>query len=222
MNLRDSLAEIWPLYHLKISTPRLVLHLPDPEETIGLARVAARGIRVDGEPRYQAEWLYGSPTTIERGLFQALARDMANWQASDWSLGLGIFLDEQPIGVQHIFSRQFAQTRGFGSGIWLGIAYQGQGFGTECGRAVLTFGFDGLDAEEAYIGAWSDNQRSIRMMEKLGYQLNGGYRQIRDGVVVRDQRMSFTRGQWKTQQVTQSKGIHIAGLIVCREMFGVS
>jgi RimJ/RimL family protein N-acetyltransferase len=224
MDLRAALTEIWPLYGLTITTSRLELGLPVAMEVVELARVAARGIQQPGEPHFQAAWLYEEPRQVERGLLQVIARDLANWKPDDWSLGLAAFrrLDGQPIGMQHIFSPQFARTRGFGSGIWLGIDDQGQGFGTEMGRAVLKFGFEGLDAEEAYIGAWSDNHRSIRMMEKLGYRPNGGYRQIRGDECLRDQWMIFSRDQWQATQAAEFADISISGLAECRELFGLS
>jgi RimJ/RimL family protein N-acetyltransferase len=55
------------------------------------------------------------------------------------------------------------------------------------GHAVLKIGFEGSGAEENSIGAWSDNLRSIRMMEKIRYRTNGGYRQIRGDERLRDQ-----------------------------------
>jgi RimJ/RimL family protein N-acetyltransferase len=215
MSERAALTEIWPLFVLRIATPRLELRLPLGEEIVALARAAARGIQPPGEPRFQAEWLYQPSPRVERGLIQLLYGDITRWSPDDWSLGLAAFVDGQPIGLQHVFSKSFAQTRGFGSGVWIGREFQGRGYGTELGRAVLKLGFDG---QEAYIGAWSDNLASIRVMEKLGYVYNGQYLQLRDGECVRDRRMRLPRESWRSEEHAD---IVIEGLASCLELFGL-
>ena len=219
MSARAALATIWPPCGLTISTPRLELRLPVGEEIVALARVAARGIQSPREPHYQADWLYEGSPRVERSLLQRVYGDISGWHPADWSLGLTALLDGQPIGMQHIFAKHFAETRGFGSGVWLGMAFQGQGFGTELGRAVLKLGFDGLGGREAYIGAWADNRASRRMMEKLGYLPNGQYWQLRGGVGAQDWRMRLPRERWHSDEHAD---ITIDGLAPCLELFGLS
>lgn len=219
MSARDALTAVWPLYGLTITTPQLELRLPVAEEIAALAQVAAQGIQPPGEPHFQGDWLYEGSPRVERNLLQSLAGDIANWDADDWSLGLAAFHDGQPIGLQHIFSKHFAATRGFGTGVWLGLVYQGQGLGTEMGRAALKLGFDSLGGQESYIGAWSDNRASLRMMEKLGFQHNGQYRQLRGGLGVEDRRMRLPRERWRADE---HPDIMVDGLAPCLEMFGLS
>jgi len=219
MSVRAALADIWPLYGLTIATPRLELRLPIGGEIVELARVAAHGIQPPGEPHFQGDWLYEGSPQVERTVLQRLCGDIAGWRPDDWSLGLAVFRDGQPIGVQHVFSRHFAETRGFGSGVWLGLAFQRQGFGTELARAALKLGFDGLGGREAYIGAWADNRASLRIMEKLGYVTNGQYWQLRGGSGAQDRRMRLPRERWRSDE---HAGITIAGLAPCLELFGLS
>jgi RimJ/RimL family protein N-acetyltransferase len=139
-------------------------------------------------------------------------------------LGLAAFrrFNGLPIGMQHILSPQFAQTRGFGSDFWFGVAYQRQGFCTELGRIALKLGFEGLDAEEASISAWSDNHRSTRMMEKIKHRPSEGYRQIRGEEFLRDQRIVFSRNQRQSLPTAQFAIIAISGMAARRELFGLS
>jgi RimJ/RimL family protein N-acetyltransferase len=217
MGDRDHLTAIWPPYGLVLRTPRLELRMPAERDIVELARVAASGIQRPGEPPFQAGWLYEPSPRVERALLQSIYRDIANWTPEDWSLPLVALREGRPIGLQHIFSRHFRQTRGFGSGVWLGLGYQGQGFGTEMGRAVLRLGFDGLGGRAAYIGAWADNAASIRVMEKLGYLPNGQYYQLSDGQGRLDRRMRLPRENWDS---ARHSDIAIEGLAPCLELFG--
>ncbi len=219
MGRRDDLAAVWPLYGLTITTPRLDLRLPAEADLPRLAAALAHGIQAPGTPRYQADWLYTASPERERKLLQTVYGSVARWTPDDWELGLAVVRDGAPIGMQSVFSRQFAATHGFGTGSWLALPHQGQGIGTEMGRAALALGFDGLGAQEAYIGAWADNPASLRVMEKLGYVFNGEYIQAYEGTARRDRRMRLPREIWESQD---RDGIEISGLGPCLEVFGVA
>jgi RimJ/RimL family protein N-acetyltransferase len=49
-------------------------------------------------------------------------------------------------------------------------AKQRQGFATEAARAALQFGFSAVGLEEIVSFTWTENQASLRVMEKLGMQ----------------------------------------------------
>jgi RimJ/RimL family protein N-acetyltransferase len=86
------------------------------------------------------------------------------------------------------------------------------------GRAVLKLGFDGLGGQEAYVGAWSDNAASLRVMDKLGYRFNGQYLMRRGDACVRDRRMRLSREDWQSDRHAD---ITIGGLPPCLELFGL-
>jgi RimJ/RimL family protein N-acetyltransferase len=50
----------------------------------------------------------------------------------------------------------------------LGQRYRGQGFATEAAAALLTFGFEVMDLHRISARTGSDNERSWRLMERLG------------------------------------------------------
>jgi RimJ/RimL family protein N-acetyltransferase len=208
-----------PLYRLIMKTPRIELRLPTEQEIHTLGSVVSRGIGRPGEPMYHEAWLYESSPKVEQKLMEHVEKNLAEWTPENWTLGLVAFVNGQPIGMQHIFSKNFGKTRCFGSGAWLGLDYQGKGFGTEMGRAILKLGFDGLGAREAYIGAWADNAASIRVMEKLGYIPNGQYYQLRGDEVQLDKRMRYPKENWDS---TKHKDVLIEGLEDdLLELFGV-
>lgn len=50
----------------------------------------------------------------------------------------------------------------------LGRQYQGQGLATEAARALMTYGFDHLGLHRIAARTGSDNERSWRLMERIG------------------------------------------------------
>lgn len=59
-------------------------------------------------------------------------------------------------------------------GYWLGEEFWGHGYITEASRAVLDCVFTTGRFENAYSGAFTDNARSRRALEKLGFIDDGG------------------------------------------------
>ena len=58
-------------------------------------------------------------------------------------------------------------------GYWLGEPYWGNGYISEAARAVVAYGFRRLEASEFHSGAYQDNPASLRVLEKLGFELTG-------------------------------------------------
>ncbi len=211
-------VDITPLINLKIKTPRLELRLPNALEVDELARLASKGIQDEGREYYNADWLH-VPYPANKDLFSKwIENDRENWQTDNWSLGLAAFLEGKPIGMQHIFSRNFSKTQGFGTGVWLGMDYRGNGFGTEMGQAILYLGFEKLGAEEAYAGAWEKNIASIRILEKLGYIPNGQYRELLNDQCEVNLRFRLPRQIWEN---TKSQDKIIEGLDKSLPLFGL-
>lgn len=219
MDIRRRLATIWPIYDLLITTPRLTLKLPTELETVELARLAGKGIQDRASEPLHFAWFREPPPVVERKLLQFVFQTIANWEPENWELGLAVFHEAQPIGMQSIFSEHFGTTRGFGSSVWLGREHQGRGFGTEAGRAALKLGFDALGGQEAYVGAWADNAASIRVLEKLGYRPNGRYRRSSGGNVRIDVRMRLPREAWGDPPDDE---FTIDGVERCLELFGIA
>jgi RimJ/RimL family protein N-acetyltransferase len=58
-------------------------------------------------------------------------------------------------------------------GLWLGLAYWGNGFATEAARAVIDHAFADLELEALQAGARVTNPASRRVLEKCGFQWTG-------------------------------------------------
>jgi RimJ/RimL family protein N-acetyltransferase len=203
------------LKKLRITTPRLILRIPTNEEVTALAQIALEGIQPKGEPHFQSDELYDkSLDKIESFLREHVNKNIVEWNKKNWQLPFAIFSEDKPIGMITVYAKDFPIAGGFGCGYWLGIAHQGKGLGTEMLQAVLSLGFDGLHAREAYVGAWSDNVASLRIMEKLGFIFNGEYWMARQGQPVKDIRMKLSREKW-----VKPSDVFIERLDSCLECF---
>lgn len=62
-------------------------------------------------------------------------------------------------------------------GYWIGVPYWNRGYASEAGRAVLRFGFETLDLRRIYAAHFARNPASGRVLQKLGMQREGVWRQ---------------------------------------------
>jgi RimJ/RimL family protein N-acetyltransferase len=207
-----------PLSRLVLRTPRLELRLPSDDELRALARLAQAGVHDPQRMPFLVPWTDPSPTFVED--FLAYHRGVRKrWQPEDWRLELAVFLAGQPIGIQVIDAENFAQSRTTGSASWLGIGWQGHGYGTEMRTAILELAFSGLNAQMAVSGAFEDNPASARVSAKLGYVNDGVSRPRVRGRAVHEDRFRITRERFESiDHVT----VTIEGLDDCRSLFGVT
>jgi RimJ/RimL family protein N-acetyltransferase len=208
----------WPLYGLRLRTPRLELRLPGLEELNALAQVAAEGVHDPHTMPFLNSWTDLPPAERARSVLQYHWRTLAEWSPEKWELQLVVFLGGVVVGSQTVSAREFTITREIHSGSWLGQRYQGQGIGTEMRAAILHLAFAGLTAQSAVSEAMTDNPASVAISRKLGYQANG-----LDRVRVRDtlgysQRFTVDRERWQQCRTTL---VEIDGLTPCLPQFGV-
>ena len=76
----------------------------------------------------------------------------------------------------------------------------GHGFATESGRSLLTWAFDALDLHRVQAEADTRNAASGRVLEKLGFVLEGTLREdcVVDGVVSDSWVFGLLRPEWET------------------------
>lgn len=58
-------------------------------------------------------------------------------------------------------------------GYWLDEAYQGQGFMTDAARLVIRFAFDEIDLKRINASCLPGNERSARLLARLGFEEEG-------------------------------------------------
>ena len=207
----------WPLFGLRVRTPRLELRYPDDDDVIALAAVAARGVHDPAFMPFEILWTDVPSPQQERNTCQFLWRQRAEWKPEDWHLPMATVVDGDVVGIQGVHAANFAELRAPGTGSWLGLEYQGKGIGKEMRAAILHLVFEGLGARVAISGAWHDNAASLGVSRSLGYEDNGIEFKLRRGVRDWQQRLLLTRERWEQQR---RDDIEIVGLEPCREMFG--
>ena len=206
----------WPLRHLVLRTPRLTLRPDDDEGLYELAALALRGVHPPQEMPFLSSWTDQAPDDLVRGTVQHHWGARSRLTPSDWNVNFLVRRDGHVIGAQGLSAKEFPITREVSSGSWLGVAHQGQGFGTEMRAAVLLLAFDHLGATTARFGSFTDNPASLRISEKLGYRRDGANTHVRRGTAATEIRLvlepsRFVRPEWT---------LTVDGLDGCRQLLG--
>jgi RimJ/RimL family protein N-acetyltransferase len=210
-------AHFWPLFDLRLRTPRLELRLPTDDDLIALVKVAREGVIDQGRTAFLVPWNELPSPAFERQFLLHCWSGRGSWSPDKWSLVLAAILDGQPVGMQEILASDFAVRRVVSSGSWLGRAHQGHGLGTEMRAAVLALAFDGLGASIAESGYFEGNEASPRVSAKLGYVANGDETYAVGGKAIVEHKVRVTRETWRRDVVP----VAIEGLEPCLKLFGI-
>ncbi|HEU5222813.1 MAG TPA: GNAT family protein [Candidatus Lumbricidophila sp.] len=168
-----SLDDVWPLFGLRLLTPRIELRPVRDEDLPGLAEAAIAGIHEPNRMPFAKPWSVEPPGALRAGLAKHVWKQRAATEPNEWALLFAVLLDGVPIGVQDLRASDFANRRAVSSGSWLTRSRQGIGLGSEMRAALLAFAFDYLGAETAESSALDWNAASIAVSRKLGYRDNG-------------------------------------------------
>lgn len=213
------LVDLWPVFGLVLSTPRLELRLPSEDALARLALVAADGVHGPDKRPFLTPWTEGTPEDRARAVLQDHWSQLASWSVDDWRLGLGVFLRSgEPIGLATLRARDFRVRREVSTSSWLGRAHQSQGYGTEARTALLTLAFDRLGATDAVSEVFVDNVRSQGVSRKLGYERDGISRDRRGDEVLVSDRLRLTVDRWRA--VGGRVRVEVSGFEPAASMFG--
>jgi RimJ/RimL family protein N-acetyltransferase len=136
----------WPLFDLRIRTPRVEIRLPTDTDLVALAHLAQRGVHDPDAMPFLKAWTDAPSPDMERGLLQWGWRHRAQWHTDKWTFSGAVFVNGEVVGVQDLMATDFATLRSVKTGSWLGIEHHSQGIGKEMRSAMLHFAFTGLGA----------------------------------------------------------------------------
>jgi RimJ/RimL family protein N-acetyltransferase len=210
-------AHPWPLFDLRLTTPRLELRLPTDDDLLELVGVARRGVMEQGQTFFAVPWHELPSPAFERQFLLHWWAARGSWSPQAWTIGFAVVVEGRPIGIQDMMARDFRVRRTVVTASWIGRQYQGQGYGTEMRAAVLTLAFDGLGADVAESGYFPGNAASARISEKLGYSPNGEDVWVVSGKRAVEQRLLLGRESWRRDLTP----VRIEGLEPCLKLFGV-
>ena len=204
--------EHWPLFDLRIIAPGVELRYPSDADLLALADILHEGVHDPATMPFVRPWTRVESPELERNALKHWWSLRAEMSADLWHLGFAVFVDSEPVGVQGIGARDFAITRTVTTGSWLVQRAQGRGTGKAMRAAVLHLAFAGLDAVEAYTGAFEDNPSSLGVTRALGYEPNGVTVAAREGQTVRQLAFVMTRDRWES---TSADDVTVVGLEPC-------
>lgn len=213
------LEQHWPLFRLRVHTPRLELRLATATDLDALAGLAAEGLHDPSVQPFTTAWTDGPPGQRARSVLQWHWRQRAAWQPDDWNLELAVLRGGTVVGSQGLAARDFAVRREIETGSWLGRRYQGQGIGTEMRAAVLHLAFAGLHADYACTSAVTGNAASLGVTRKLGYAEDGLDTFAVRGQRVLSHRYRIDRAAWTAHRTVP---VQIEGLDGCLADFGLA
>jgi RimJ/RimL family protein N-acetyltransferase len=168
-----TISDVWPLFNLRLATPRLELR-PIRDEDITAAVEAARsGIHDVGRNPFSTPWTELPADELGPNMALWYWRCRAEFTPEAWTLLLGIWHDGEFVGCQDVGAKDFAALKTVSTGSWLKQSVQGQGLGKEMRAAVALYAFDWLGAEAAESEAALWNEASLGVSRALGYELNG-------------------------------------------------
>lgn len=209
----------WPLFDLRVRTPRLELRLPTDADLVELAAAAARGVHDPAWMPFFTAWSTLPPPELQRNIFRYHWRLRADWTPQSWSAQFAVVHDGAVIGTQGLTATAFDRLRTVDTGSWVERSRQGQGLGKEMVAASLFFAFEGAGADLATSGARADNAASIAVKRALGFGDNGTVRSLYGDQPVEDRRFLLTRERWEAH-TRDLYDVRIEGFDACRDMFG--
>jgi RimJ/RimL family protein N-acetyltransferase len=212
------LAAYWPIFGLRLATPRLVLTPLQDADLPEIMELILAGIHEPDRMPFALPWTDAPRDEMVANALRHYWSTRASSTPDDWAVPFMIRRKGELVGMQDLTGRNFAVTRTVSTGSWLGSAFQGQGIGTEMRSAVVQFAFDHLAADRADSGAFTDNAQSLAVSRKLGYRPDGtAVLQRRPGERAVEQRLTvdrttFVRPDWMVQ---------VRGLPASRSFFGI-
>jgi RimJ/RimL family protein N-acetyltransferase len=209
----------WPLRGLRVRTPHLELRYPGPDELDALAELAAGGVHAPDYMPFSIPWTDAEPAERARSVLQWFWRQAGMLNPESWNLALVTVVDGTVVGTQAIEAGHYPVLREAETGSWLGRTWQGRGIGTEMRHAVVHLAFAGLGAEFVTSSAFEDNQPSLAVSRKVGYQPDGIMRHVRQDKAARLIRFRLSRADWECRR---RDDIEIAGLEPCLPLFGLT
>ncbi|MDO5753265.1 GNAT family N-acetyltransferase [Arthrobacter sp.] len=166
-----TLTDVWPLFNLTITSPRLSMRIVRDDDLPGIVEAALAGIHDPAVMPFSTPWTDAPPLQLTRNMARHQWELRAGVRPDQWTLNFVVLLDGVPIGTQSVATQKFSEDKTVNSGSWLTRSQQGKGYGREMRAAVLLFAFDHLGAEAAESGATLWNKPSLGVSRALGYEL---------------------------------------------------
>ena len=121
-------------------------------------------------------WMLYQPTLTREDAIARCQRSI-QYQKDHFAYFVALKETDEAIGLCAI--REWEPGRFEESGICIGTAYQGRGFGKELLGLLLDLAFQKLDAKDFRYGYFRENVRSGRLVEHFGFRFDRTYEMVR-------------------------------------------
>lgn len=216
-----TLVDLWPFAGLRVTSGDLELRYIDDAVAEQLALTAADGVHDDDFMPFTVPWTRGTPVEVGRSVLQYQWRMRAETKPEDWRVELAVLRDGQVLGIQGAYAKEYLVLRTAETGSWLGRRFQGAGVGTRMRLMMLHLLFEGLDAEQATSGAFTDNGPSNGVSRRIGYTDNGLERTVRLGEAAVTRRFLLSRDAWDARPDHLRPDVTLEGLTPVRTYLGL-
>ncbi len=170
------MTSAWPLFALRLATPRLVLRPITDDHIPAFIAAAQSGIHDPARSPFSYPWTSVPADELPANMALHVWRTRARTTAAQWTLPFGVWNEGELVGMQDLVAADFGTLRTVSTGSWLRQSAQGRGIGTEMRTAVVLYAFDHLGAEVAETEAASWNTASLAVSRAVGYAPNGSTR----------------------------------------------
>lgn len=187
----------FPVWGIRLVTPRLELRPARESEMDALVRLAARGIHDPDTMPFSVPWTDAPSPRREQETYAFILGCWAGISPQGWRLPFAVCVEGAVIGMQDLAATRWGERRVAETGSWLGRDYQGAGFGTEMRAAVLHLAMGHLGAERVESTAFDDNVASVSVSRRLGYREIGERFIDRRGVPGRQLCFAIDRSDWE-------------------------
>ena len=128
------------------------------------------------------QWMLYQPTLTKEEALARCRRSIA-YQKEHFNYFVALRETDEAIGLCGV--QEWEPGRYEESGICIGTAFQGRGYGKEILSLLLDLSFRGLDAKDFLYSYFPENQRSKRLAEGFGFHFDLVYELVRpwDGAV---------------------------------------
>ncbi|HEU4839064.1 MAG TPA: GNAT family protein [Micavibrio sp.] len=179
---------------IEIVTPRLLLRVPRMEEA---AEVNAAMNEVWNELQRWMSWAHHGENSLEATLRYM---ETIPAQLAAGSLPLRGFCREN--GRYVVSTGLHLKDDGiYDTGYWVAKGFLGKGYATEAATATMRFAFNELGAKAVTINHYEGNDKSRRIIERLGFTKTGvaekSHARCLDGVLLDEHRYIMTKEQWR-------------------------
>jgi hypothetical protein len=103
----------WPLFDLRVRTPRVELRPPDEQTMVALVDLADRGVHDPDFVPFLRAWTLEPDGERQRHSLQYYWRCWSGWTVDAWELPFGAWVDGTLVGPQGMLATSFPVTRTF-------------------------------------------------------------------------------------------------------------